>query len=171
MTTPDGRWYFVRDPSAPIDDDENEGDSPDRDAPPSTDSDSDPDTNSEASRIPDTYRERREAVANGDWPVRMFRTLPDETLINPLLMAMARAAGQMPKLQSMGLSSTMRDPSGPVFCVSYIAKNVDSPTGSAPGGFETPRVDWSVGSWRPTSVILDVWRKEKGVSKIKFMDW
>ncbi|KAL9628113.1 MAG: hypothetical protein Q9204_006102 [Flavoplaca sp. TL-2023a] len=171
MTTPDGKWYFVRDPSAPIDDDENEGDSPDRDAPPSTDSDSDPDTNSEASRIPDTYRERREAVATGDWPVRMFRTLPDETLINPLLIAMARAAGQMPKLQSMGLSSTMRDTSGQVFCVSYIAKNFESPTGSDPGGFETPRIDWSVGSWRPISVILDVWRKEKGVSKIKFIDW
>ena len=170
MTTPDGRWYFVRDPSAPIDDDENEGDSPDRDAPPSTDSDSDPDTNSEASRIPDTYREKVEAVANGDWPVRMFRTLPDEILINPLLMAMARAASQMPKLQTMGLSSTMRDPSGKVFCVSYTAKGVKSSAGPDPGDVETPRMDWIVGSWRPNDVVLDIWRKEKWVSKINFIE-
>ncbi|KAL9041899.1 MAG: hypothetical protein Q9180_000968 [Flavoplaca navasiana] len=171
MTTPDGRWYFVRDPSAPIDDDEGGGDSSDPDAPPSTDSDSDPDTNSEASRIPDTYRERREAVANGDWPVRMFRTLPDETMINPLLMAMARAAGQMPKLQTMGLSATMTDPSGKAFCVSYVAKELESPTGSDPGDVDTPRIAWRVGSWRPINEILDVWRKEKGVSKIEFEEW
>ncbi|KAL9010828.1 MAG: hypothetical protein Q9180_009255 [Flavoplaca navasiana] len=170
MTTPDGKWYFVRDPSAPIDDDEGGDDSSDPDAPPSTDSDSDPDTNSEASRIPDTYRERSEAVANGDWPVRMFRTLPDEALISPLLMAMARAAGQMPKLQTMALRATMRDPSGNEFCVSYTAKEVETPTGSDPGDVDTPRIDWSVGSWRPNSVILDVWGKEKGVSKIRFID-
>ncbi|KAL9029237.1 MAG: hypothetical protein Q9180_007054, partial [Flavoplaca navasiana] len=91
-------------------------------------------------------------------------------LINPLLMAMARAAGHMPKLQTMGLSSTMRDPSGKVFRVSYIAKEVESPTGSDPGDFETPRIDWSVGSWRPNNETLDVWRKEKGVSKIDFLD-
>ncbi|KAL8836842.1 MAG: hypothetical protein Q9176_006075 [Flavoplaca citrina] len=171
MTTPDGRWYFVRDPSAPIDDDADEDDSPDPDAPPSTDSDSDPDTNSEASKIPDTYRERREAVATGDYPVRMFRTLPDETLINPLLMAMARAAGQMPKLQIMGLTATMSDPSGKDFCVSYLAKGVEGPTGSDLGDVDTPRMIWSVGSWRPNNEILDVWRKQKGVSKINFIDW
>ncbi|KAL9639076.1 MAG: hypothetical protein Q9204_001250 [Flavoplaca sp. TL-2023a] len=171
MTTPDGRWYFVRDPSAPIDDDEGEDDSSDPDAPPSTDSDSVPDTNSEASKIPDTYRERREAVANGEYPVRKFRTLPDETLINPLLMAMARAAGQMPKLQTMALISTMRDRRRKVFCVSYVAKEVESPTEWDPGDVETPRMDWSVGSWRPKDVILDVWRKEKGVSKIEFVEW
>ncbi|KAL8965841.1 MAG: hypothetical protein Q9183_003664 [Haloplaca sp. 2 TL-2023] len=78
MTTPDGQWYFVRDPCEPVDDDEQE-DSPDPDDPPSTDSDSV--ILSDDSLAPDTYRGRRMAVGIGDYPIRYFRTLPDDAEI------------------------------------------------------------------------------------------
>ncbi|KAL8872950.1 MAG: hypothetical protein Q9174_001512 [Haloplaca sp. 1 TL-2023] len=165
MVAPDGQWYFVRDPSAPVDDEEQEH-TPDPDEPTSSDSDSD--TSSYDSLVPDAYRERREAVANGNYPIREFRTLPDGPLINPLLEAMARAASHMPRLETMMLSSTMRAHGGQIFAVFYIANGVKGVSDSDPTDTNLSRMHWCVGSWRPEEVILDIWRKEKGVAKIEF---
>ncbi|KAL8850126.1 MAG: hypothetical protein Q9221_004943 [Calogaya cf. arnoldii] len=114
MTAPDGTWYFVRDPSKPEDKDEGDGDSDDADG--ETEIDSDPDFDygsdsffSTSSSCPDDFDEGREERADGDYPIHSFRDLPLESRINPLLLAMARAAACMPKLRHMSLTSTGGD--------------------------------------------------------------
>ncbi|KAL9605308.1 MAG: hypothetical protein Q9179_001482 [Wetmoreana sp. 5 TL-2023] len=161
MTTPGGDWYFIRDPSKPIGDDEgaNDSDEPDP-AEEESDTDSDTAASSDAWR-PDTFNERHEARAVGDYPIRNFRTLPSDTYINPLVLTMARAAAHMPQLQSMSLTSSMRDPDGAGFEVYFHAATHVSKLDSEPGDADEARLYWVVGSWRPAEAVLKVWREGK----------
>ncbi|KAL8719186.1 MAG: hypothetical protein Q9225_003787, partial [Loekoesia sp. 1 TL-2023] len=168
MTTPNGHWYFVRDPSKPIEDDEgaNDSDVPD-DAEDENDTDSD--TASSDSWRPDTFNEKQEARAIGDYPIRMFRTLPSDAYINPLVLAMARAAAQMPQLQSMSLTTSMRDPDSAGFELFFHAATHVSNLDSDPEDADKARLYWIVGSWRPDEEVLKVWREGKEGLQIKFI--
>ena len=168
MTAPAGNWYFIRDINRPIDEDEaaNDSDDPEESA---GDTDSEP--LSDDSLRPDSYAPRREARATGDYPIRSFRTLPDDALMSPLLLAMARAAKQMPRLQTMSLTSTMRDPDGAGFEVHFYGEGKDSHFDTEIGGVEGARLVWAVGKWRPREEILSKWREGKVGVKVKFWEF
>ncbi|KAL8932974.1 MAG: hypothetical protein Q9216_006581 [Gyalolechia sp. 2 TL-2023] len=171
LMAPDGTWYFRRDPAKP---EEEEGDDDERyydeiDAEQGNDTDSDP--GSYDSLCWDSFHERQEGRLTGDYPTRSFRTLPSDTHINPLLLAMARAAAHMPQLQSMTLTSTMHDPNGPGFNVYFSAPANPSNYDAEPRDAEKARLEWDVGSWRPHEEVLDVWRAGKEDLLIKFIEW
>ncbi|KAL9030616.1 MAG: hypothetical protein Q9196_001283 [Gyalolechia fulgens] len=174
MTAPDGTWYFIRDPSQPEDEDEGADDSDDPEEEPDIDSDPDFDYGSDSffdsgdTVQPDTYNERREARAAGDYPGRSFRTLPLDTYMNPLLLAMARAAAYMPKMQHMSLTSTVRDP---VLEVSFFAGGQPSHSDSEPGDGDRPRLYSYMGKWRPDYRVLETWRESREGLVVKFIEW
>ncbi len=173
MTAPDGTWYFIRDPSQPEDEDEGADDSDDPEE--ETDVDSDPDFDYGSDSFfdggdnlrPDILNERREARAAGDYPGRSFRTLPLDTHMNPLLLAMARAAACMPKMQHMSLTSTVRDP---VFELSFHAAGQASHSDSEPGERDTPRLYSYMGSWRPDERVLETWCESREGLLVKFIE-
>ncbi|KAL8782082.1 MAG: hypothetical protein Q9213_005723 [Squamulea squamosa] len=167
MTSPSGQWYFIRDPSKPPDDDEFVEESIDPDIPWSDASDSS--SPSDPLR-PDDYHLIREARRAGDYPVRSFRTFPNDALINPLLLAMARAAAHMPKLQVMQLSSTLRDPNGASFEVFYYAAGCVDPD-HVNDDKERDRLIWYVNAWRPDEEVLEAWREGKRGVNVRFVEW
>ena len=168
MTAPAGEWYFIRDTNRPVDEDEaaDDSDDPDESA-----SDTDSEPLSEDSLRPDSYAPRREARATGDYPIRSFRTLPDDALIDPLLLAMAKAAKQMPRLQTMSLTSTMRDPYGVGFEVHFYGEGKHSHFDSGAEGVEDARLIWAVGKWRPREEILSKWQEGKEGVTVKFWEF
>ncbi|KAL9034843.1 MAG: hypothetical protein Q9214_006859 [Letrouitia sp. 1 TL-2023] len=171
ITSPSGQWYFTRDPSKPPDDDEFAGESDDPDEPWSDDSDSNPDSSAPSDPLrPDTYHPTREARLAGDYPIRSFRTFPDDALINLLLLAMARAAAYMPKLQVMELSSTLRDPGGASFEVFYYAAGCVDPM-HVKDDKERDRLLWYVNAWRLDEEVLQAWREGKRRVIVRFVEW
>ncbi|KAL8793235.1 MAG: hypothetical protein Q9195_004171 [Heterodermia aff. obscurata] len=168
MTDPTGKWYFIRDPNRPIDQDEAANDSDD---PEDSASDTDSEPLSEDSLRPDSYAPRREAIATGAYPIRLFRTLPDDALMDPLLLSMARAAEQMPRLQTMSLTSTMRDPDGAGFEVIFYAEGEHDHFDTEIEGIESARLIWVVGKWRPKEETLSKWREAKEGVKVKFWEF
>lgn len=173
MTAPDGTWYFVRDPSKPEDEHEDVNDSDDPDEESVIDSDPEFDFGSDSffsttSSCPDTFNERREARAAGDYPMRFFRTLPCDAYISPLLLAMARAAACMPRMEHMSLTSTAHDAA---FEISFHAAGQASHLDSEPGDGYKSRLYWYVESWRPDEVVLPIWREGKEGVLIKFIEW
>ncbi|KAL9593251.1 MAG: hypothetical protein Q9219_007630 [cf. Caloplaca sp. 3 TL-2023] len=171
MTSPSGQWYFTRDQSKPPDDDEFDGESDEPDEPWSDDSDSNPDSPAPSDPLrPDTYHPIREARLAGDYPIRHFRTFPADALINPLLLAMARAAVCMPKLQVMELSSTLRDPDRASFEVFYYAAGCVDPM-YVNGDKERDRLVWYVNAWRPDEEVLKAWREGKRGISVTFVEW
>lgn len=168
MTTPDGDWYFTRDPTQPEDDDDNDDDV---EGEADSSSEDDTSTTSSNSSYPDSFNERKEARAVGDFPIRMFRTLPADSKINPLLLAMARAAGHMPQLQSMSLVSKMRGADGAGFEIYYHAAGQPSHLDSEPGDGEKARLYWAVGKWRPEEEALSIWRAGRDGMKVQFFEW
>ncbi|KAL8945684.1 MAG: hypothetical protein Q9222_007810 [Ikaeria aurantiellina] len=161
MTDPTGAWYFIRDPSVPVDEDEGANDSDDDDDDINQSSDPDSDSSDPEFPRPDTYNPKREKRLTGDYPIRTFRTLPSDELINPLLLAMARSAGQMPVLQSMSLVSTIRDQDAAGFEVHIHAKGNASKFDDEPADVDIVRLYWFVGSWRPDEGALKAWREGK----------
>ena len=173
MTSPSGQWYFIRDPSRPPDADEFSGESDDPDVPWSDDSDSDSNPDSPAPSDPlrpDTYHPIREARLASDYPIRSFRTFPDDALINPLLLAMARAAACMPKLQVMELRSTLRGPCDEFFRVYYYAAGCVDPM-YLEDDKERDRLLWYVNAWRPDEEVLEAWREGKRGVNVRFVEW
>lgn len=172
MTTPDGDWYFTRDPTKPEHDNDSVDDNEtDADAEAESSSEDNSSTTSSDSFRPDSFNERREARAAGDFPIRMFRTLPADSRINPLLLAMARAAGQMPQLQGMSLVSEMRDADGAAFEIYYHAPGQRSHLDSEPADVEKARLYWWVGKWRPDKEVLRIWGEGRERMKVKFFEW
>ncbi|KAL8709697.1 MAG: hypothetical protein Q9220_005637 [cf. Caloplaca sp. 1 TL-2023] len=175
MTSPTGDWYFIRDPSIPIDEDEDANDTDEEEDVESSDSDSDPDSPAlDDPPRPDTYNEKREKRLIGDYPIRTFRTLPSSDLMNPLLLAMAHSAGQMPSLQTMSLTSTIRDPDAAGFEVYFHAKGERSKfdPDEEPDIVDKERLYWFVGSWRPDEEVLKTWKegREKELV-VRFVEW
>lgn len=159
MNTADGDWYFTRDDNA-----DSESDDDDDDAESDTSSsnkseandvitkqDPDPDT-------PDTYNDRKVALAVGDKPYRHFRKRADASKLNPLFEAAARAATQMPRLQSMTLVTKVRAASKFIFQMRYSAPGVEWWNG------DTAMLDWVVGpsGYEPEESTLEIWRRAKG---------
>lgn len=174
MTTPDGDWYFTRDPTKPDDDDySDDNDDVEGEAEAEADSSTEDDTSttSSGSSRPDSFNERNEARAVGDFPIRMFRTLPADSKINPLLLAMARAAAHMPQLQSMSLVSKIRGADGAGFEIYYHAPGQRSHLDSEPGDEEKARLYWAVGKWRPEEEVLRIWRAGRDEMKVQFFEW
>lgn len=120
IATPDGEWYYVRDPDdghleEPIaDEDEDEDDRSD------DDDDSIHSSDSDNSEIPDTYRHKREARAAGLTPFRSFRTQLSSSTFNPVLFAMARAAIRMPRSQRLSLEINVQSLSASAFEATYL---------------------------------------------------
>lgn len=174
MTTPDGDWYFIRDPTKPeYDDDSDNDDDVEGEAEAAADSSSEDDisTTSSDSFRPESFNETKEARAVGDFPLRMFRTLPSDSKINPLLLAMARAAGHMPLLQSMSLISKIRGADGAGFEIYYHAPGQRSLLDSGPGDGEEARLYCAVGKWRPEEEVLRIWRAGREGMKVKLFEW
>ncbi len=172
MTAPEGDWYFQRDPASdeweePLDEDsESEQDS-------DTFSDFSDDSFWERSDAPETFNERRESRAVGNHPVRLFRTKPDAHKIGPLLTAMARAAGQMPKLRIMSLKGEVYGPKFTEFEVVFCAPGQSFGSGQGLEDVDKPRLYWVVGKWRPDEAIIQLWRDVKGVDGdllVRFID-
>ncbi|KAL8756548.1 MAG: hypothetical protein Q9184_004462 [Pyrenodesmia sp. 2 TL-2023] len=173
MTAPDGTWYFVRDPSKPDDENVEGDDSDDLDEEAEIDSDPDFDFGSDSffsttssASCPDTFNERHEARTAGDYPHRSFRTLPLDTHINPLLLAMARAAACMPRLQHMSLTSTAHDAT---FEILFYAAGQASHLGSE--SWDRPRLYLYVGTWRPDDEIFEVWQENRKGLLVRFNEW
>ncbi|KAL8677527.1 MAG: hypothetical protein Q9186_006039 [Xanthomendoza sp. 1 TL-2023] len=182
MVTPDGDWYFTRDPTKPIEDEtvndtddiDNTDNTDDTDDPNGVDNDedetnTDSDTASSETFHPDKFNKKREARAVGDYPIRKFRTIPSDAHINPLLLAMARAASQMRKLQSISLKCSVRSSSGPRFIIVFYAAGQKCKFDSGPEETDRARLYWFVGSWRPAEEVLKIWREGKEGLLVKFI--
>ncbi|KAI4181725.1 MAG: hypothetical protein L6R41_006445 [Letrouitia leprolyta] len=159
MTTPNGDWYFIRTPKKPMD----EGEENDEDGSVSSCSDIDSDASSSDSRNQERYV--------GDCPVCLFRSLRSDLHINPLLLAVARAAADMPQLQGMSLKAYTSDPKCRPFDVQFCAP-MNLCSHDVKSDYEdVARLYWAVGSsWRPDDEILDVWRNGKEGLLIKYVD-
>lgn len=177
LNTPDGNWYFVRDPDM-IEEEDEEREGSDEEEP--TDSEPNSDSGSvlsDDSLVPDTYNEKEEARVAGNLPVRYFRTLPDSEKIIPLLTAMARAAGQMPKLQRTSLKADLICNLGNAyFEIEYLAPGQTSWNipDENDDDEEKRRLYWQTGKWRPDGEVLRLWREAKGQDGdllVRFVEW
>lgn len=95
MATPDGDWYFTGTPQVPPDDD-NDSDADSLDSDPAWDFGA------------SSSRTSARAIAAGMYPARWFRRTPDAARINPLFLAVARAAARMPRLERLEVSARAR---------------------------------------------------------------
>ena len=167
MNTADGDWYFTRDDSVNAESDDDENNDPAESDTSSSDSseaddiitkqDPDPDT-------PDTYNDRKFALAIGEEPRRHFRSRADHGKLNQLFEAAARAAAQMPRLQCMTLITKVRASPTFSFRMDYLAPGQQSGWGSGSRNVGMPRLVWLVGPSRyePEASILEIWRQAKG---------
>ena len=164
MNTANGDWYFTLDNAkveSDDDDDAAETDTSSSDGSEADDTttkqDPDPDT-------PDTYNDRKVALAIGDEPYRHFRSRADPGKLNPLFEAAARAAAQMPRLQRMTLMTKVRAPRIFVFAMNYFAPGERTGWGAGSRNVDMVRLDWVVGpsGYEPEASILEIWRHAKG---------
>lgn len=114
ITTPEGNWLYVRDPEGSDDDDDEDEDD---DVEPLTVSDlleladflgieNENETvskQSNDSELPHRFSWFLQSRLDGSIPERYFRKKVDVERLNPMLMAMARAARQMPAIRRLGL--------------------------------------------------------------------
>lgn len=102
---PNGDWYFKRHPDATEMDDVTKSNEEAQLEYDTWESETNSDSNlSEDSTIYDDYHPVREAKTFGNMPYRKYRFYPDTETISPLLESMAKAAAQMPSLESFSLS-------------------------------------------------------------------
>lgn len=177
VTTPNGEWYFVRDPlRGEVADEEEDSEAEDESEDDATSDDSWAEFCANDPLVPDTFNEKKESRAVGDSPIRIFRTMPDSEKITPLLTAMARAAGQMPKLQRLSLTADLVC-SDACFQLSYFAPGEESRLDrELADDREKPRLYWHLGNghWRPEEEVLLLWREAKGVDGemvVRFVEW
>ncbi|KAL8643957.1 MAG: hypothetical protein Q9226_008017 [Calogaya cf. arnoldii] len=93
---------------------------------------------------------------DSDDPDEEIRDIPLDSRINSLLLAMARAAACMPKLQHMTLSSY-----GGKFDVRFYAAGRVRGSNSQPGEADKPRLYLYMGTWEPSEEVIQVWRESK----------
>ena len=161
MNTADGEWYFVRDPDTSgesDDDDDAITDTSSADGSElTTYQDPDPD-------VPDTYNEKKVALAIGAEPICHFRSKADPDKLDPLFKAAAQAAAQMPRLQRMTLRTEVKAFRNYVFSMNYFAPGERAGRGAGSRNVDKPRLDWVIGpsGYEPTESILEIWREAKG---------
>ncbi|KAK4691316.1 hypothetical protein P7C71_g5656, partial [Lecanoromycetidae sp. Uapishka_2] len=175
LNTMNGEWYFVRDPERR--EEEFAEDSAVDDEIRLDDIESDHNSVlSDDSLVPDSYNKKEEMRASGQFPMRRFRFLPDSEKITPLLVAMARAAGQMPKLQRITLRADLATGRRDIFEVEYLAagqKPYHRHEKKVENRWE-PRLYWESGKWRPDDEVLRLWRQAKAVDGkllVRFVEW
>lgn len=157
--TPSGGWYFVRHPSKTAADDSWDSEYESRRAAQSeSDTDSDSDA-SDDSAIWDTYHPIREAITQGNIPIRRFRDYPNDEEILPLLEAMAKAAARMPALQVMSLTGIIDGSPDGLFEVAFIAASVPDIMDELLEDASRPRLYWQTRDWRPPEELLELWRR------------
>lgn len=115
-------------------------------------------------------RDPADDVFDEDDASSVYRDFPSDPCINPLLLAMARAAAQMPKLEHMSLDSSLSDVDAS-FEINYYAPGIFSDWGPEDEDEESPRLYWAVGSWRPAENILKQWWKSKEAIQIRFLEY
>ena len=172
MTNSTGDWYFVSDPmirwpksetSGEPNSSSDEGDGDDQEQAWESDS------SSSDTLLPDPFNQREEDRAVGDYPIRRFRTITSDALMNPLRLAQARAAVHMPKLQTMSLESTIDDFNTSGFSIYFYAAGQRSNREFDSGDTDKPRLFWRVGAWRPDNEVLKIWREGREGLLIKFI--
>ena len=164
MNTADGDWYFTRDDntnSESDDDDDAESDTSSSDDSEADDVITNQDPNPD---IPDTYNDRKVALAVGDEPYNHFRSRADPSKLNPLFEAAARAATQMPLLQRMTLLTKVRASNMFFFAMNYSAPGERNRWGAGSRNIDMARLHWVVGAsgYEPEESILEIWRRAKG---------
>ncbi len=162
MNTADGDWYFKANiESADDDDDDGESDTLSSDGSQADDTTTkqnpDPDT-------PDTYNEKKVALAIGEKPYCHMRGRADPGKLNPLFEAAARAAAQMPRLQRMTLKTEVKAPRMFTFAMTYYAPGERTGRGAGSRDVDMPRLDWVIGpsGYEPEESILEIWKQAKG---------
>ena len=146
---PDGDWYFVEDPEngwlSDVSSDEEESDE-----------------QSDDGGFHD-FGEGDESDSDTDTSPRRFRSIPDAKSINPLLLAMARAASCMPSIRefSLGLRYGWEELYDRLtrihsFRGFFVELLVDSQTNK--------KLVWSLGDWRPSEEVETAWRDVLGPS-------
>ncbi|PGH15129.1 hypothetical protein AJ79_02655 [Helicocarpus griseus UAMH5409] len=143
-SAPDGGYYLVPDHSTSSDSESSE-DSENSDEE-DEDEDEDTDEDEESYDYGDSSSESAEEVEYVPNPERM----------NPLLIAMARAAQHAPSLEKMRLR-VPRPYGGRYFDVWFLVKGVPSKSEEEEPSDKT-RVIWQVGDWRPDEEVLRHWR-------------
>ena len=164
MNTVDGDWYFTRDDNVNLESDDYDNAESDTSSFVSSESDDtaikqnpDPDT-------PDTYNEKKVALAIGEEPYRHFRSRADPGKLNPLFEAAAQAGAHMPRLQRMTLKTEVNAYMMFIFAMNYFAPGKRTGRGAGSRNVDMPRLDWAIGSsgYEPEESILEIWRQAKG---------
>lgn len=165
MSTADGDSYFTRDENVDVEPDDDDADLSSSDGSEADDDDYDTATKQNPDPdAPDTYNEKKFALAVGEEPCRQFRGRADPGKLNPLLEAAARAAARMPRLQRMTLKTEVKAARMFTFAMRYFAPDERTGWGVGSRNVDLPRLDWLVGpsGYEPEESILKIWRQAKG---------
>ena len=170
MTTSDGDWYFTHDDNANVESDaDDDDDAAESDLSSSEASEADDDHNITIEQnadpdTPDTYNQKKVALATGEEPYRHFRSKAQPDKLNPLFAAAAKAAAQMPRLQRMTLKTEVKAARMFNFVMTYFAPGERTGRGAGSRNVQTSRLDWVVGpsGYEPQESILKIWRQAKG---------
>ncbi len=165
MNTADGDWYFTRDESVNL---ESDDDDDDAESLTSTSDGSEPDDTATMQNpdpdTPDTYNEKKVALAIGQAPYNHFRSRADPDKLNPLFKAAAQAAAHMPRLQRMILKTEVKALRRFIFAMTYLAPGERTGRGDGSRNVDMPRLDWLIGlsGYEPEESILEMWKQAKG---------
>ncbi|KAI9766216.1 MAG: hypothetical protein M1839_005006 [Geoglossum umbratile] len=173
IETPDGGWYFERDPR-PHEEEEDEDNEDDDDVSPTSEDDDEVAENEEEDDPlpPDTFHPNPTARLTGSLPHNSFRTFPSPTTIPPLLLSMARAAACMPVLRRFSLAAELHSAEGAQFEVMYLGKAEKCVYDRMEEGDEgKERVYWQVGGWRPGEEVGKAWDEGREGVLMRFLEW
>lgn len=181
-TTPDGKWLYVKDPEDSDDEDMlHQGLTAFSDVESEYSVHS---SDSGDSLVADHFDAWHEAYRDGSEPCYRFRKMLNPRRINPMLMAMARAARHMPKVQRLVLCS--RRSRQPGLSVSYLApgQEIGSRWEKGEASWEEEELAhkrWRILSnraskWTPTKKLEEAWRAmgsttEEVIIKIDEFSW
>ncbi|KAK2801610.1 hypothetical protein FQN50_007671 [Emmonsiellopsis sp. PD_5] len=154
MSAPDGGRYLIVDCGTSSDDAEPSDDNDENSDDDEDNNNDDDDEDSDDSEESDDYYGG--GGCECDSSDEELEYIPNRERMNPLLIAMARAAHHAPSLQKMRLGVYEQGLIKRYFEVWYIAKGVPSRTGQDPA--DKARVMWYVGDWRPDEEVERHWR-------------
>ena len=144
ITSPSGHWYFkASDPN-------NDSLIPEA---------SEPSTEYYTS-APDTFFESLDDSITSDLPLNVFRTVPNQRTLPPLLEAFGKAAQHMPSLQEASLCAVFDSDNGSFeWAMSYFAPGRSTYLDKfADSDAQNRRLYFEVKDWRPEEPILVAWR-------------
>ena len=109
---------------------------------------------------PDTFFESLDDSITSDLPLNVFRTVPNQRTLPPLLEAFGKAAQHMPSLQEASLCAVVdSDNGGFEWAMSYFAPGRSTYLDEfADSDAQNRRLYFEVKDWRPEEPILAAWR-------------